>query len=98
MELDTGKQAGVQQPEKTNNTTTMPSTLQLKQREHPNDRRKYEGIGSNTMAKTERWKFKTDWVREQIFIRYRKEICIERNTVTSCCMENGTPTESQLNY
>ena len=43
---------------KTNNTTTLPYTLQLKQREHPNDRRKYEGTRSATMAERERRKNK----------------------------------------
>ena len=49
----------------------MPNTLQLKYRKHPNDRRKYKGIGSDAMAKTVRQKLKTDWIREQLLIGYR---------------------------
>ena len=70
MALDTGTHGGVQQPGKTNNTTIMPSTIQLKQREHPNNRHKYDVTGSDTIAETESWKYKTDWIREEIFIGY----------------------------
>ena len=62
MEPETRTHGGVQQPEKTDDTTPMPSTLQLTQREHPNYRRECEATWSDTMAETEKRKFKTDWI------------------------------------
>ena len=62
MELDTRTHEGVQQLKEANNTTAMPSTLQRRQRQHPNNRRKHEASGSDIMAKTRRRKFKTDWI------------------------------------
>ena len=67
----------------------MPSTLQLKQREHPNDRRKKEETGSNTMAETGEQKHRTDRICGQIFIGYR-EVCNEPTRFISCSMGTGT--------
>ena len=74
--MDTRTQGGVEQPEKTNNPITMPSTLKLKPREHPNERRKYEGTMCDTMAETERRKFETDWICKRILSDTKKKCAI----------------------
>ena len=90
MELDTKTHGGIQHFKKTNNTTTMPSTLQRRQRQHPINRRKQKGTGSDIMAKTRRRNFKTTWYCVPIFIGHRKKVPNKRTGAISISLGTGT--------
>ena len=58
QKMDRRTHKRLQQPQRTNNTVTIPSTLYFNKREHLNNGRKNKKTGSHTMTETERQKFK----------------------------------------
>ena len=67
----------------------MPSTLQRRHRKHLNNRRKYEGIGSDIMAETKRRKFKIDWFCKQLSIGHREKVRTKQTGTISRSMGTG---------